>query len=198
MKDFGYDRNNAAKDFETLPKGAYVLKIINVKYEEGKNGNSDRLRLMVDINEGEYKDYYKKQYDADTREDKKWRGVVEIWCPKNDGSEKDGWTKKTFDTCFAAIEDSNPGFRFDGVHEETLKGKLVGGIIYREDYEKDGVVHTAYKFAKRLITVDAAKNGTYKAPKDKIIEKKDTTGESDGGNYMTPVNDTVSDEELPF
>jgi len=196
MKDFGYDRNNAAKDFEILPKGGYVLKILNVKYEEGQNGNSDKLKLQVDVNEGQYKDYYKKQYEADTREDKKWRGVVEIWCPKNDGSEKDGWTKKTFDTCFAAIEDSNPGFRFNGTDEKPLVGKIVGGVIYREDYEKDGDVKTAYKFAKRLITADAARNGNFKAPKDKIIDKP-----SDGGNtgdFVSPVNNTVDDSELPF
>jgi len=197
MKDYGFNRNNAAKDFETLPKGGYVLKILNVKYEEGQNGNSDRLKLMVDINEGEYKDYYKKQYEADTREDKKWRGVVEIWCPKNDGSERDSWTKKTFDTCFAAIEDSNPGFRFDGVHEESLKGKLVGGVIYREDYEKDGEVKTAYKFNKRLVTVDAAKNGTYRTPKDKIIEKAES-GSTGSDGVISPVDNTVTEDELPF
>ena len=196
MKDFGYNRNNAAKDFEILPKGGYVLKILNVKYEEGQNGMSDRLSLQVDVNEGEYKDYYKKQYEADTREDKKWRGTFEIWCPKNDGSEKDGWTKKTFDTCFAAIEDSNPGFRFDGVHEDTLKGKLVGGVIYREDYEKDGEIKTAYKFSKRLITADSARKGTYRVPKDKILEEQVAT--PDGGNYVAPVNNTTLEDELPF
>ena len=195
MKDYGFNRDNAYKDFDRIPKGGYVLKIMAVKYEEGQNGNSDKLRLQVDVAEGEYKDYYKKSYEADTRENKKWSGVVEIWCPKNDGSEKDGWTKKTFDTCFAAIEDSNPGFRFDGVHENTLVGKVVGGVIYREDYEKDGQVKTVHKFDKRLITVDAARKGTYREPKDKILNKSaEIKTDSDGFvNIPTGVSD-----ELPF
>lgn len=197
MKNYNYDRNNVYKDFERLPKGGYVLKILQVKYEEGQNGNSDRLKLMVDIAEGEYTDFFKKQYEADTREEKKWRGVIEIWCPKNDGSEKDGWTQKTFNTCFAAIEDSNPGFRFDGVHEETLKGKKVGGVYYREDYKKDGQAKENYKFHKTLVTVDAIKKGTFKTPDDKIL-KGDTapavTTDAEGFiNIPTGI-----EEELPF
>ena len=194
MKNFGYDRNNAYQDFDRLPKGAYVLKILKVKYEEGQNGKSDRLRLQIDVAEGEYKDYYKKAYEADTREDKKYRGVFEIWCPKNDGTEKDGWTKKTFDTCFAAIEDSNPGFRFNGTEEKTLEGKLVGGIIYCEEYEKDGEIKTAYKFHKNLIDVDKVRKGTWKEPKDKLLNKSGSNTTSDG--FMSvPTGDS---DELPF
>ena len=199
MRDFGYNRNNAYQEFKTIPKGAYVLKIQAVQYVEGKDGKSDLLRLKVDVAEGEYKDYYKNDFENNTNEDKKWRGVVEIWCPKNDGTEKDGWTKKTFDTNFAAIEDSNPGFRFNGTDEKTLVGKLVGGVIYREDYMgKDGKVKTAYKFNKRLITVDAAKNGTYREPKDKIIEQKDSADlKTDADGFMS-IPDNSGANELPF
>ena len=198
MRDFGYNRNNAYQDFERIPKGAYVLKIQAVQYVEGEGDKSDMLRLKVDVAEGEYKDYYKKDWESNTSENKKWRGVIEIWCPKNDGSERDGWTKKTFDTCFAAIEDSNPGFRFNGTDEKTLVGKLVGGVIYREDYMKDGQVKTAYKFNKRLITVDAARKGTYKEPKDKIIEQKDSANlKTDADGFMN-VPDNSGMDELPF
>ena len=194
MKDYGFNRNNAAQEFERLPKGAYVIKIQAVQYIEGTEGKSDQLRFKVDIVEGDYKDYYKKAYESDTREDKKWRGVFEMWCPKNDGSEKDGWTKKTFDTNFAAIEDSNPGFRFNGTDEKSLVGKIVGAIIYREDYEKDGEVKTAHKFFKRLCTVDAVRKGTWKEPKDKIIKKEESNVDNQGFiNIPTGV-----DEELPF
>ena len=196
MRDCGFDRNNKVQDFERLPKGAYILKILAVKYEEGENSNSDKLRLQVDVAEGDYKDFYKKQYEADTREDKKWRGVFEIWCPKNDGTEKDSWTKKTFDTCLAAVEDSNPGFRFDGVHEETLKGKLVGGIVYREDYEKDGKVYEYYKFNRRLIDIQKIKDGTVKFPKDKILEQpKEGSSVAVGGFSDAPTGDSA---DLPF
>ena len=196
MRDFGYDRNNAVQDFERLPKGAYVLKILNVKFTEGEGNKSDMLRLQVDIAEGEYKDFFKKQFEADTREDKKWRGVFDIWCPRNDGSEKDGWTKKTFDTCFAAIEDSNPGFRFNGTDENTLKGKLVGGIYYRRDYVKDGVNKEGYSFYKNLIDVDKVRKGTWKAPKDSILEDQGESGKVDNNGFMSiPTGDT---DELPF
>ena len=194
MRDYGFDRKNAYQDFETLPKGGYICKILAVKYEEGQNGNLDVLKLQVDIAEGEYAGYYKKAYEADTREDKKYKGVINIYCPKNDGSERDSWTKKTFDTNFAAIEDSNPGFRFNGTDEKSLVGKLVGAVIYREDYEKDGQVKTAYKFHKRLVTVDAVKKGTWKEPKDKIL-KQDESNTDSNGFLNVPSGDS---EELPF
>ena len=194
MKNFGYDRNNAAQDYEMLPKGGYVVKILNVKFEEGKDGKSDRLKLQVDIAEGDYAGYYKKQYESDTREDKKYRGIFEIWCPRNDGTEQDGWTKKTFDTCFAAIEDSNPGFRFNGTDEKTLVGKIVGAIIYEEQYRKDGDIKTARKFYKNLVDVDKVRKGTFKTPKDKLLKENSGSTTSDG--FMSIP--TGESDELPF
>lgn len=195
MKDFGYNRDNAYKDFERLPLGGYVVKILAVQYVEGKDGKSDQLRLKVDICEGQYADYFKKDYESNTQEDKKWRGVCVIWCPQNDGSEKDGWTKKTFDSCFAAIEDSNPGFKFNGTDEKTLVGKIVGAVVYREDYrdKSNGAIKTAHKFDKRLVTVDSIRKGTFRAPKDKIIEEKSNTDSDGFVNIPTGV-----EEELPF
>ena len=43
-----------------LPAGAYVCKIMGVRYEEGQDGKSDVLVLQFDITEGEQKDFFKK------------------------------------------------------------------------------------------------------------------------------------------
>ena len=42
-----------------LPTGAYVCKIMDVKYQNGENGNSDMIKLQFDISEGEFKDFFK-------------------------------------------------------------------------------------------------------------------------------------------
>ena len=47
-----------------LPKGAYVAKIMNVRYEKGENNTSDRILVQFDIVEGEHKDFFKKAYEA--------------------------------------------------------------------------------------------------------------------------------------
>ena len=98
MKKFnGYDETQAYRGFEKLPVGGYIVKIQNVRFMEGKNGNSDMITLAFDVTEGEYKDYFKKQFESQTTEDKKWKGTFTIYCPKDDGSEKTDGPKKLQD-----------------------------------------------------------------------------------------------------
>lgn len=136
MKQFnGYDQaKEAAKQTAgaKLPPGAYKAKILDVKYEEGKNGNSDRILIQYDITEGEYKDFFQKQYDENTSEDKKWKGKTAIYVPSDDGSEKDGWTKRSFARWTNALEDSNVGYVWDW-DEKKWKGLAIG-LMYAETW----------------------------------------------------------------
>lgn len=95
MKSFnGYDEARKQADVvgsAKLPAGAYVCKIKQVRYETTDNG--DRIVVAFDVAEGEYKDFFQKQFDENTNEDKKWKGKTNIFVPKDDGSEKDGYTK---------------------------------------------------------------------------------------------------------
>ncbi len=66
-----YNKENRRQSFETLPKGAYVCKVMNleeVTYKNGKRG----IKISFDIAEGEYKDFYAEQYRKSTSEDKHW------------------------------------------------------------------------------------------------------------------------------
>lgn len=54
----GYEDTQAYSDNEKLPTGGYVLKIQNVRLDEGKNGNSDVLVIAFDIAEGEQAGFY--------------------------------------------------------------------------------------------------------------------------------------------
>lgn len=194
MKNYGYDRNDVYADFERLPKGGYVGKIVNVKWEEGQNGNSDMLKFAFDITEGEYADYFKQQYENNRQEDKKWKGTFNLFCPKNDGSEKDGWTRKKFNTTIANIEDSNPGFHFDGANEACLKGKAVGLTFRDKEYQKnDGTIGICTECAE-FTTVQKIKNGTFKVPNDKLLQKN--TSVSNEGLVNIPTN--TGEDELPF
>lgn len=136
MKAFnGYDQaKEAAKQTSgaKLPPGAYKAKILNVKYEAGKNGNSDRILIQYDITDGDYKDFFRKQYDENTSEDKKWKGKTAIYVPADDGSEKDAWTKRTFAKWTNALEDSNVGYVWDW--DETKWKNLVIGLMYAETW----------------------------------------------------------------
>lgn len=57
--------------------------------------------------------------------------------PVDDGSDKDNRTKSYFKGCITAIEESNPGYKFN-FDERTLDNKLVGIIFRDEEYDYNG------------------------------------------------------------
>ena len=67
MKQFkGFERKEQV-EWEQLPKGAYVIKLMNVKEEANKNSSGTHLAIAFDIAEGEYQGFYKKAFENDTR-----------------------------------------------------------------------------------------------------------------------------------
>lgn len=113
---------------EHLPVGAYVCTIKNVQYQNGQNGNSDIINILFDVAEGEQKDFFKKQYDANNSDDKKWKGRTNIFVPKDDGTDRDEWTKNAFARWTTSIEKSNKGYSWDW-DENKWKGKKIGLVF---------------------------------------------------------------------
>mgnify|MGYP006992098501 FL=1 len=190
MKQFkGFERKEQM-EFEILPKGAYVIKILSVKEEAAKSGSGSYLKMAFDIAEGDYAGFYKRAFENDTREDKKWNNdaVLYISCPE-DNSEQ--WLIDNFNKFMTAVEDSNEGYHW-GWDESTLKDKLVGAKFYNEQSEYDGKVYDHTK-AKWFIAAKKVREGKYgKLPNDKLISKAKTLDD-----YVNvPAN--VTDEEIPF
>lgn len=192
IKKFGdYEQTKAYTDAETLPKGAYVVKIMGATVEENSNGQY--IKIGCDIAEGEFKDFYANQYKQDQREDKKWKCNYLLNVPKDDGTQEDGWTKRKFKTFTEALEDSNEGYHFDW-DEKKFKGKLFGGLFNEQEYEKnDGSVGKTVKIGK-VISVQALKEGKYKMPEDKILT---TTNKNSSSDTFMNLPDSI-EEELPF
>ncbi len=205
MKQFGgYDeakkQAQASGGAGRLPVGAYVCKVLGVKYENGTNGNSDMIQVQFDVAEGEHTGFFQKQYEANTSEDKKYKGKTTIYVPKDDGSEKDGWTKKSFASWTNAFEESNKGYSWDW-DEKKWKGKLIGIVFGETGTVIDGkeILYTEARFA---VAADAVRNGT--APEAKFKAKNGYTGNgtsaagsSDGTPDFMKVPDSSLDE-LPF
>lgn len=197
MKKFnGYDEIQAYRSFEKLPVGGYVTKIQNVRFMEGKNGNSDMIILAFDVIEGEHKDYFEKQFESQTAEDKKWKGTFTIYCPKDDGSEKDGWTKRSFKTIMEDIEASNPGYAWNW-DENTLKGKEIG-IIFGEVNDIIDGKGVKYNKAKKTASVDSIRKGNFKIPDPQYRNgaKINSGAEATGSEEFMSIDGTQ--EEIPF
>ena len=175
---------------EPLPAGGSVAKILAAQVQSYSFG--DMLVLSFDIAEGEHKDFFKKDYAANQNEDKKWRGTFRISIPKDDGSEKDAWSKAAFNDMIAVFE-TDPGFHWDW-DETKLKGRVVGVLFRNKEWEwEDRTGWTTECCA--LTTAAEIRSGDFKMPKDKPLKKKEESTVSASSGF-TSLND--DDGELPF
>lgn len=197
MKAFSnYDeakKQAQASGSEKLPAGAYVCKILGVKFEVGENGNSDRIAIQFDIEEGENKGFFKKQYEASTSDDKKWKGATRIYVPNDNGSEQDSWTKKSFAGWTNAFELSNPGYTWDW-DENKWKGLKVG-IVFGETGTKINGKDVVYTEARFAIEVEKVRDGSAPAAKFKSKNGYGENSTSSDGFMTVP---SGSEDEIPF
>ena len=194
MKPFNnYAETQALSETRKLPKGGYIVRIMGAEVKEYSWGQ--RLEISIDISEGEYKDFYAADYRSQTGEDKKWKGVLRLSVPTDDGSEKDDLTKRIFKGNIEAVEDSNSGYHWDW-DEKKLKGKTVGCIFRNEEWEiggRSGWKSQPYKF----IPADKIRSGDFKIPDDKAKSSKTSSGSvnTDLSNFEEI---TTGNSDLPF
>ena len=183
--DFRAERTGGAR--EILPAGGYVCSILSAKEETFSWGS--RLALAIDVAEGDYAGFFKRDFDSNDREDKKWRGIYRVNIPKDDGSEMDAWTKRSFGNFIYSVQESNPGFSWDW-DEKKLKGKKLGVLYRNREWEMDNRTGWTTEAAGSC-TVEDIHNGKFRLPKDKPLKHKDTVA--------APVLEEVDDEDqLPF
>ena len=164
-----YNKENRKKytSFEQLPKGAYVCKILHIEQQTSKKGN-EMIVINFDIAEGEYKDFYKKQYEANTNEDKKWSydAIMYLTIP-SEGCLP--FITEQWDTFWANIEDSNNGYVFDG-NEKKIVGKTFGGVFRIEQTEaSNGNIYDHTILFRTAISQDVREGKITKLPKDKLV-----------------------------
>ena len=196
-------------DREKLPVGAYVCRVKNVRID-AYDEKSEQLCVQFDIAEGEYTDFYKREYAANTNASKKFKGVLRVWLPRDDGSEKDEWTKSAFKGMCTAFEKSNPGYAWNW-DEKSLAGRWVGILFRNEEWEQEGKTGWATR-PFRAISVERVRSGDFTVPKDKPLKKKTSSGYGEGfGGYVDGYSNSPSpsyhndfaqleddDEQLPF
>lgn len=163
-KPDNWENVKAAAEREKLPVGAYICKILKagVRTYESRDGSStfEKLEIAFDIAEGDFTGHYKKDFDAQRGEDKKWKGVLRQYLPKDDGTENDEWTKSALKALIEAVEESNIGYHFDFEHEEQLKGKMVG-ILFRNEQWAMGTRNGWKAQPFRALTVERVRNGKF-------------------------------------
>lgn len=195
-----WDNVQAYSDFQKLPVGAYVCTIKWAAVQASDYGT--QLCVLIDINAGEYAGYYQEDYNRNQRKDKKWKGVLRLWLPKEDGSDKDEWTKSILKGFVTAVEESNRGYKWDW-NEKSLAKKEIGILFRNEEWEYEGKTGWATR-PFRAISVDSVEDGSYTIPKDRPLKNKPASAQMPTySNYPVPGASDFSmleddDAQLPF
>lgn len=189
MKPFkDYESKKAYSGREQLPVGGYVCNIISAKEEANKWGSS--LIIAFDVCEGEYTGIFKRDYENNDRENKKWRGTFRLNIPKDDGSDQDAYTKRRFGNTMWAIEQSNPGYVWNW-DEKSLKGKKIGIIFRNEEWAIDGRSGWSTR-AGGTDSIDNIRSGKFRPLSDKPLRNRPTV------DYSVTNDTAESEEDLPF
>lgn len=162
IKSFNVDVKKNSPIFEKLPPGAYMAKILSVQLEQYDWG--EQVVVFFDIDKGEHKNYFAKEYEQNQYEDKKWRGRYVLFVPK----EGDKWYDsrlKTWGNFIACLQESNPGYKWDW-DETKLKGKAIGVLIRNKEWKSGW-----YPDCCSVLAVVDVLEGKYRIPKDKPLSQ---------------------------
>lgn len=174
-----------------LPAGGYVAKIVSAKVEDYQWGSV--VVVAFDIAEGDFKGFFKKQFDDNPNEDKKWRGVYRLTVPDENSKYFDG-NRRTFNNFIYAMEDSNPNYHYDR-DEKKFKDKMIGVLFRNREWEMDG--NTGWTTECGAVTdVASIREGKFKPLKDKPLKGKSTT--TAPLTNPSPADLIDDDEDIPF
>lgn len=142
IKDFDKIEAKGMDDFRGLPIGAYECVIMDARPNHNEQSGKDTFKVSVDIASGEFKDYFRKMYENDTRIDRKWNNNAVKYLSYT------GDNVAYFKGFLTVVENSNQGYKWDW-DETKLKGKKVCGVFQYEEYEKqDGTKGIKVRLSK--------------------------------------------------
>jgi hypothetical protein len=172
---------------QALTPGGHIVRIAAMRQEMSRN-NKPMITVMFDIDEGsEFDGFYKrlhenkKKFDANA----KWQGVIRFML-----YNKDGGTNGFFKGFIGALEESNPGFKWNW-DERSVANKFVGIVFGEEEYRKtDGTIGTNVR-AQMARSVQAVRDGVEVPKKRTLPEETQTYAPFDPNAGFTQVEDKL-------
>ena len=160
--------------FKRLTPNGYIVKILKVEDHHEK----EYLKIYFDIVKGDDKGYFKKQYDGDTRKERKWTNAGTFIRSYKDSAASmfKGFTN--------AVEKSNKSYQWN-FDEKTLVNKVVGLIIADEQYQNQKGQVRVRNYVAAVRSVETIEKGEYEIPALKELTTTKTT--------TAPANDPIPD-----
>ena len=161
-----YDEISINEEFEKLELGGHKGIIIKVEEYTSEFSGKKSLKVYVDTaSDDKQPEYFKKQYENDTRIDRKYPNGAIKYVPLGE-EENQVKMLKSFLTC---VENSNTNYTYDWNKEvDQLKGKKIGLIFGQEEYtSQDGTTKLATKL-NQFRSIDKVDN--VQIPKIKMLD----------------------------
>jgi len=160
--------------FKRLTPNGYIVKILNIEDHPEK----EYFKIYFDIVKGDDKGYFKKQYDSDTRKERKWPNAGTFIRSYKDSAVS------MFKGFINAIEKSNKGYQWN-FDEKTLVNKVVGLVIADEQYQNQKGQVRVRNYVAAVRSVETIEKGEYEIPALKELTTTKTT--------TAPANDPIPD-----
>ena len=166
-KPNNFDNTQRYTASNPLPAGAYVCKVIDIAEMQSRTGKP-MVKVALEIEEGDFKGYFKQRYDAKDDLNKKWPCVMYQLTEDNEGNCSRG-----FKTLIDLLEEDNKGFQIEWGENfcKSIKGKLIGINFRREEWEwSDRTGWNTKPFS--VVSIEDIRAGKVKPPKDKPLANK--------------------------
>lgn len=150
LKPMGYDEAEAQEGgFRQPGPGPCILGITGVQMQKNSSGEQ-QLLFYIDIAEGVFKNYYRRLGER-FKSNRFLRHYQNC----------EGKSLPHFKGIIKAIEEGNPGYKFD-FNESSLLYKKIGGNLREEEYERrDGSIGVALRVAY-LCSIRSVQTGEHK------------------------------------
>ena len=176
--------------FEVLPAGGYIAKIIEVD-DRTWSGHSEPAHLiMMDIAEGEHMGIYKKNNAASDKD--RW---LTYWFAEPSQSSPE-WLLSKVGGIQTSLMESNDNVNLSDPH--SWKGKYVGVVVGDEEAESNsGTVYTRPYVSYICSTIRIRKGenqpGGYKIPKLKTLQTPKPLSSTE-----MPDSFSAAEDDIPF
>lgn len=193
QKPNNFDEVSAGGDFTPIITGGHHATIVSVKEQKSSTGK-DMIVVAIDFAQNDAQPgYFKKQFENDTRADKKWpyQGVQYIVT-----EDADGKCSRSFKGFITSFEKSNGvttnwGDKF----VNQFRNKKIGVVYGEVEEEYNGEIHTRRRI--RWFCEDANAD-SQNVPDKKYITNSNSKPATITGNEGFMNIPEGTDEEIPF
>ena len=170
-------------NFERIPAGGYVCRIVEATDYPDGNEHSDKpyLNIVYDIAEGDYAGYYSGEWGQKHT----WAHEIREYYTEAAMGIFKGFLKSVDISNGTAFEAAAA----DGLDERKLTGLLIGMILGEEEYETNqGEIGTRIK-PRGVRPVQTIREGKFKPPELKKLPESEP---------MISATPAINEDDLPF